>query len=58
MSGEGARVSLGRRELLKRSGGALLGLGLLHLAGGYGQTHCRSIYLAPGHSPRPQSIEV
>jgi DMSO reductase family type II enzyme molybdopterin subunit len=30
----------------------------LHLAGGYGQIHYRAIYMAPGHSPRAQSIEI
>jgi DMSO reductase family type II enzyme molybdopterin subunit len=30
----------------------------LHLAGGYGQIHYRSIYGAPGHSPRAQTVEV
>ena len=30
----------------------------LHLAGGYGQLHYRSIYLVPGHSPRAQAVEI
>jgi DMSO reductase family type II enzyme molybdopterin subunit len=30
----------------------------LHLAGGYGQIHYRSIYGAPGHSPRAQTVEM
>jgi nitrate reductase alpha subunit len=30
----------------------------LHLAGGYGQLHYRGIYLAPGHSPRAQAVEI
>ena len=30
----------------------------LHLAGGYGQIHYRSIYGAPGHHPRAQTIEI
>jgi anaerobic selenocysteine-containing dehydrogenase len=30
----------------------------LHLAGGYGQIHYRSIYGAPGHSPRAQTVEI
>jgi anaerobic selenocysteine-containing dehydrogenase len=29
----------------------------LHLAAGYGQIHYRGIYMAPGHSPRSQTIE-
>jgi nitrate reductase alpha subunit len=30
----------------------------LHLAAGYGQIHYRGIYMAPGHSPRAQAIEI
>jgi DMSO reductase family type II enzyme molybdopterin subunit len=30
----------------------------LHLAGGYGQIHYRPIYLAPGHTPRAQAVEI
>jgi anaerobic selenocysteine-containing dehydrogenase len=30
----------------------------LHLAGGYGQIHYRSIYGAPGHSPRAQAVDI
>jgi DMSO reductase family type II enzyme molybdopterin subunit len=30
----------------------------LHLAGGYGQIHYRSIYGAPGHSPRAQTVDI
>jgi DMSO reductase family type II enzyme molybdopterin subunit len=30
----------------------------LHLAGGYGQIHYRSIYGAPGHHPRAQCVEI
>jgi DMSO reductase family type II enzyme molybdopterin subunit len=30
----------------------------LHLAGGYGQIHYRSIYGAPGHHPRAQTVDV
>ncbi|UCE85711.1 MAG: molybdopterin-dependent oxidoreductase, partial [Deltaproteobacteria bacterium] len=29
----------------------------LHLAAGYGQIHYRMIYLAPGHSPRAQTVD-
>jgi DMSO reductase family type II enzyme molybdopterin subunit len=30
----------------------------LHLAGGQGQIHYRSIYNAPGHAPRAQAVEI
>ncbi len=30
----------------------------LHLAGGYGQIHYRSIYGAPGHNPRAQTVDI
>ncbi|MDX1649793.1 MAG: molybdopterin-dependent oxidoreductase, partial [Myxococcota bacterium] len=30
----------------------------IHMAGGYGQLHYRPIYLAPGHAPRAQCVEL
>lgn len=30
----------------------------IHMAGGYGQLHYRAIYLAPGHAPRAQCVEL
>jgi len=53
MSRRRASGGVDRRGLLKRSGGALLSLGLLHLI-----FHARAIYGAPGHGPRAQAIEI